>query len=842
MAAYPPVPRTNNGANMNMATWVGTYESWANQMMSLGYKLNDIISMVKQAGETWPKNLTASITSKNTLFPGADMLYRYDLDNHMKQSYDHNNADGHVGAGEWVPMDASEVDAANKYYAWRENPANAGVIAQYGDNPYNAYVAATHGGAIGVSPQGQSVYSGPAVSASSGASAQSGSTAKGVTDWYVKKPDGTIVTRASLGANFDLSGALSQGYQSLKNQTLYPNGNGTFSSTPPAGGGVSAASSSTPVNPNNPAGSANVSQSQLDALVNSLTQGASLDTASQTFNLNRALQQYASGVPIQNFLTDLYGQVLGVGFTRPNTSIGSYIPSGPVSGNGTGSPNGAGIGIAGPTGDASPDRNRGGGVNTGGGDQGNGGGGTTGPAGGGTGGGGGAGGSHGPNGGGFGHDPANDPPDNSGDQHQNPDDNDPGSVNGDPGSGGNGGDFGEAPPDDPNDPGSGGGKAAGTGGAVNSGLSLTQLLSTLGIGTGSGTMVSNSGATAGQHDSGTTQPVVQYDPNATTSIPWSENPANPYVSDPWWNGTYGTNGPPSGTSVSHPNGTAGTFSDVSGPMTPGNGTGVVNSGLNLTAPPVNQSNPGGVANPGAPVTGSYYKLANSFNPNNPTTWGLLGAPASQIAGGLDDAKRNIMMNMPAGGERDKAMGDAVNQGYGQLAGLKQGLVNQSLSGLGQISQSSIYGQPTQQSNSAGNLSSLLGNQNQYNLGLQQLTAGEKNSSNSMWGSILGAIGGAAATALLSDIRAKEDVKPFTRGLSDLAKIKAYSYDYNGWGGSTKGEPGISLMAQDLEKAIPEAVVDGDVKHIVPMGLLMTAINSINELNRKVVKLSKKEKK
>lgn len=967
--AMPAVPITHNGAGMNQAQWHAAYESFANQAMAQGYTLNQIIAAVQAAGETWPKDLTSSIQSKNTLFPGADMGYQYDLDNHTKQrpvSY----SDPSLGMMAAVPMDASEVDAANKYYAWRENPANFGLISQYGDNPYNAYVAATHGAAIGVTPTGASVL--PTSGGASSSSGSSASTAKPITDWYVQKPDGTIVTRASLGSSFDLSANLANGYKSLKNQSLYPIGNGQFSATPPKSG---TASSSSGINTSGvPAGTDGSidSSALLGPLFSSLVASSQIDQQNQLFQLDKAKQQYGAGVGQQNYLSDLYGQVLGVGFNRPN-----YSPT-TVSGSPTsGDPN------------ITPNNNNGapspvpGGANYGG------------PS-------------------GFGIDPNNNyyvdvngnliptsrrgqpgvPPPANGGQNNGPgpgfDPNAP--LNQDPNQGGDptGGVFGPggAPnPGNPLNPGnytnppgqvttasgatpanigitpsrgfmstganSGGNgtpptmselvqpnapqSATATSGQYNRGImstdntsggssqpSIEQMLASLGVGTvddgfggdaynptglvqnlvgqgrggqpapspqmapgtappsGSGaasasSLAGVSGSTTGgsaaginptrgggpsyqtlgtssSGSSGTTQPVVQYDPNATTNVPWSQNPANPYVSDPWWNGTYGTTGPPGGsTSVAHPNGTTGTFNDGQGGTYTVNADGTVTSSSTSGNQTVNNFIPNSFTST-APVSGAnpgqgsgYYQLGNSFNPNNPSTWALLGAPASQIAGDLDSQKRNIMMNMPAGGERDKALADAMNSSYGNLSGLRQGLVSQSLQGIGNISQSQISGTAVPNSGSAGTAagigSSLLSN----NLGIQQLNAQKSQNSNSMWGSILGAVAPVVLGAILSDVRTKEGAEPFTRGLTDLMKVEPFSYAYNGKGGSKRGQRGISVMAQDLKRAIPEAVIEvptedfPDTHMILPMGLLMTAVNSIQELNVKVSKLERKKK-
>lgn len=829
--AMPPVPITHNGEGMNQAKWHATYESFANQAMAQGYTLAQIVSAVQAAGETWPKDLSSSITSKNTLFPGADMGYQYDLDNHTKQrpvSY----SDPSLGMMDAVPMESSEIDAANKYYAWRENPANYGLIAQYADNPYNAYVAATHGSAIGVTPSGASVLptSGGASSSSSGAS-----TAKPVTDWYVQKPDGTIVTRASLGANFDLSGALSQGYKSLKNQSLYPNGNGTFSQTAPkassSSGGVSSASgvntTGQPVDANGNA------VPNLAPLFNSLIQSSKIDQQNQLFQLDKAKQQYGAGVGQQNYLSDLYGQVLGVGFNRPN-----YAPTS-VDGGGAGGNTDTGT------------------FNNGG-TSGNGGGPDYG----------------GPSG--FGVDPNNNyysdqngnliptsrrgqpgvPPPGKGDVGNGPgpgwDPNAP--FNQDPNQGGNntGGVFGD--PSGPPTPGNGGYTIGPDGSILPPGNPNASSLSGMysrGAITGGGMSGGVSSA------SGTTQPVVKFDPNATTSVPWSQNPANPYVSDPWWNGTLGVNGPPNGTTVAYPNGTNGTFNDgggtyyidANGNVVSGSNPNGGNQNPNPLTPPTPKAPTPGTTTNGAPAAqgSGYYQLGNSFNPNNPSTWALLGAPASQIAGDLDSQKKNIMMNLPAGGERDKALADAMNSSYGNLSGLRQGLVSQSLQGIGNISQSQISGTAVPNSGSAGTAASLGGSLLNNSLGLQQLTAQKQQSGNNMWGSILGAVAPVVLGAILSDVRTKEEVTPFTRGLSDLMKVEPYQYSYNGKAGSKKGQKGISVMAQDLKESIPEAVLTvptedfPDTHMILPMGLLMTAVNSIQELNLKVSKLERKKK-
>lgn len=130
-------------AQTNQAKWIGTTENISEQLMQMGYPLQDIERMYFDAvGEPYPRSLHNSILAKNQLFPGADMLFEYDLDHHMKRSYPHRNADypQGTGYGDWVAMDPAEVTAVNQYFDWRNNPANEWMINQANGNPYQAWL------------------------------------------------------------------------------------------------------------------------------------------------------------------------------------------------------------------------------------------------------------------------------------------------------------------------------------------------------------------------------------------------------------------------------------------------------------------------------------------------------------------------------------------------------------------------------------------------------------------------------------------------------------------------------------------------------------------------------
>lgn len=57
----------------------------------------------------------------------------------------------------------------------------------------------------------------------------------------------------------------------------------------------------------------------------------------------------------------------------------------------------------------------------------------------------------------------------------------------------------------------------------------------------------------------------------------------------------------------------------------------------------------------------------------------------------------------------------------------------------------------------------------------------------------------------SDEQLKSDIRPFSAGLAAVLQLNPMSYQYNGKGGTRKGSTKIGLMAQDLQKVVPELV-------------------------------------
>jgi hypothetical protein len=105
-----------------------------------------------------------------------------------------------------------------------------------------------------------------------------------------------------------------------------------------------------------------------------------------------------------------------------------------------------------------------------------------------------------------------------------------------------------------------------------------------------------------------------------------------------------------------------------------------------------------------------------------------------------------------------------------------------------------------------------------------------------WGS-LGSAGLGALGSIFSDIRLKENVKPLTA----LRKLPLYEWDYNEKAEELAGEHGAGVIAQDLEKVLPEAVTEVDLpkqkgaKMVNLYSLLAMTMSAVKELDKKINK-------
>jgi hypothetical protein len=106
----------------------------------------------------------------------------------------------------------------------------------------------------------------------------------------------------------------------------------------------------------------------------------------------------------------------------------------------------------------------------------------------------------------------------------------------------------------------------------------------------------------------------------------------------------------------------------------------------------------------------------------------------------------------------------------------------------------------------------------------------------------------------SDKRVKKEIRPFDEGLKKLLLFDPVVYKFNGKGGTIdNGKDYIGLIAQDVEKVMPELVTsqmiklnDEDKKESEVLGhdlspLTFMFINAIKELNARIEKLEKANK-
>jgi hypothetical protein len=65
--------------------------------------------------------------------------------------------------------------------------------------------------------------------------------------------------------------------------------------------------------------------------------------------------------------------------------------------------------------------------------------------------------------------------------------------------------------------------------------------------------------------------------------------------------------------------------------------------------------------------------------------------------------------------------------------------------------------------------------------------------------------GGGSWSAYSDSRLKENIIPYTKGLSDILLINPVTYEYNGLAGTTKGKKYTGIIAQEIKEVFPETV-------------------------------------
>jgi len=107
--------------------------------------------------------------------------------------------------------------------------------------------------------------------------------------------------------------------------------------------------------------------------------------------------------------------------------------------------------------------------------------------------------------------------------------------------------------------------------------------------------------------------------------------------------------------------------------------------------------------------------------------------------------------------------------------------------------------------------------------------------------------GTASWQLPSDSRLKEDVRELELGLTQLRRVRPVRFRYNGRAGTRAGEAGVGVIAQEIEKILPEMITrvpgnvnqEPDLKDLrVYDASLLTylLVNSVKELAGRVEQL------
>jgi|GEM_PF-3295966 len=122
--------------------------------------------------------------------------------------------------------------------------------------------------------------------------------------------------------------------------------------------------------------------------------------------------------------------------------------------------------------------------------------------------------------------------------------------------------------------------------------------------------------------------------------------------------------------------------------------------------------------------------------------------------------------------------------------------------------------------------------------------------NTLYTTAVDAIKGGSSTAWIatSDIRLKNNIQDYTKGLDLLNQIKPRTWVYNGKGGSTQGAEGLGVVADEIEQVLPSVIrtIPGklnpedtettDIKHVDTTEITWLLVNAVKELSAKVTAL------
>jgi hypothetical protein len=86
----------------------------------------------------------------------------------------------------------------------------------------------------------------------------------------------------------------------------------------------------------------------------------------------------------------------------------------------------------------------------------------------------------------------------------------------------------------------------------------------------------------------------------------------------------------------------------------------------------------------------------------------------------------------------------------------------------------------------------------------------------------------------SDISVKENISTFENGLGVINQLRGVNYNWK-----ESGKKSIGVIAQELEKVLPELVKDGEIKSVNYNGLVGVLIEAVKELSAEVEELKRK---
>jgi hypothetical protein len=85
----------------------------------------------------------------------------------------------------------------------------------------------------------------------------------------------------------------------------------------------------------------------------------------------------------------------------------------------------------------------------------------------------------------------------------------------------------------------------------------------------------------------------------------------------------------------------------------------------------------------------------------------------------------------------------------------------------------------------------------------------------------------------SDISVKENISTFENALSVINELRGVNYTWK-----ENGKPAIGVIAQELEKVLPQLVKDGEIKSVNYNGLIGVLIEAVKELSSEIEELKK----